>query len=29
MGMILGSVFSRAGHAIARLFRRLTGRRQD
>jgi uncharacterized protein len=27
--MILGSVFSRAGHAIARLFRRLTGRRQD
>jgi uncharacterized protein len=27
MGMILGSVFSRAGHAIARLFRRLTGRR--
>jgi len=29
MKMILGSVFSRAGHAIARLFRRLTGRRQD
>jgi uncharacterized protein len=29
MGMILGSVFSRAGHAIARLFRRLIGRRRD
>jgi carbon monoxide dehydrogenase subunit G len=29
MRMILGSVFSRAGHAIARWFRRLTGRRQD
>jgi uncharacterized protein len=28
MRMLLGSVFSRAGHAIARLFRRLTGRRQ-
>ena len=29
MRMILGSVFSRAGHAIARLFRRPTRRRRD